>query len=218
VAIAAHFRSDQRGADRRVLLLEALGATAGGDSAQVSVHNISQTGLLLETEASLALGEMIELELPEAGVVEARVVWLSENLAGCAFVEPIGDAALSAAQLRGAAVASAADAAPGYESFPARFARLRKARGLTLAAVAEVLGVSKPTVWAWEQGKARPVEERLTPLAAVLGVDRSELASDRHVSNFADSAAVPPVVVRSRAAIAAALGISAQRIRISIEL
>jgi transcriptional regulator with XRE-family HTH domain len=216
VAIAAHFTSDQRGSARRTLLLEALGATAEGDSTSVAVHNISRTGLLLESEAELAEGETIELDLPEAGVVEARVTWLSDRFAGCEFVMPISEAALSAAQLRGAA-ASGGTAAP-HESFPERFARLRKASGLTLAAIAERLGVSKPTVWAWEQGKARPVEGRIEALAETLGVARSELTPDRDLPRFDDSAELLPIVARSRIAIAAALGIKPERVKIAVEL
>jgi transcriptional regulator with XRE-family HTH domain len=218
VAIAAHFTSDQRGTARRTLLLEALGATAKGDSTSVTVHNISQTGLLLESEADLAAGETIELDLPEAGVVEARVTWRSGTFAGCEFAAPIGAAALSAAQLRGAAGIDTPDAAPGPEPFPERFARLRKASGLTLAAIADKLGVSKPTVWAWEQGKARPVEGRLEALAEALGVARSELTPDRDLPRFDDSAELLPIVARSRIAIAAALGIKPERIKIAIEL
>jgi transcriptional regulator with XRE-family HTH domain len=215
VAIAAHFTSDQRGTARRTLLLEALGATARGDSTSVTVHNISRTGLLLESGAELAVGETIELDLPESGVVEARVTWLSGTFAGCESAAPISDAALSAAQLRGAA---AGKEAPVPEPFPERFARLRKASGLTLAAIADKLGVSKPTVWAWEQGKARPVEGRLEALAETLGVARSELTPDRDLPRFDDSAELLPIVARSRIAIAAALGIKPERIKIAIEL
>lgn len=215
MAIAAHFTSDQRGNARRTLRLEALGATARGDSTSVTVHNLSLTGLLLESSADLAVGELIELELPEAGVVEARVAWRDGAFAGCQFTAPIGAAALSAAQLRG--VPSPSGSAD-HETFPDRFARLRKASGLTLAAIADSLGVSKPTVWAWEQGKARPVEGRLEALAEALGVTRSELTPDRESLHFDDSAEVAPIVARSRVAIAAALGVKPDRVKISIEL
>lgn len=218
MAIAAHFTSDKRGSARRTLLLEALGATANGDSTSVTVHNISQSGLLLETEAELAVGEAIELDLPEAGVVAARIAWIGGSFAGCEFTGQISAAALSAAQLRGGSGATAPGAATGHESFPERFARLRKASGLTLAAIADRLGVSKPTVWAWEQGKARPVDGRLETLAEVLGVARSELTPDRDLPRFDDSAEPLPIVTRSRIAIAAALGIKPDRVRISIDL
>jgi len=220
VAIAAHIEISRRGSPRRTLRLEALGATAAGDSASVAIHNISQTGLLIETDASLTTGEAIELDLPEAGLVEARVIWLSDRFAGCQFAQPISVGALGAAQLRGEFEGTAQPVAtePVQEPFPLRFARLRKERGLTLAAVAAALGVSKPTVWAWEQGKARPVESRIDALAEVLEVDRSALAPDRDVPRLDDSPSLAPILARSRAMIATALGIRPERVRISIDL
>ena len=219
MAIAAHFTSDQRGSARRTLLLEALGATASGDAASVTVHNISQTGLLLDSDAELAVGDTIELDLPEAEVVEARVVWRSGRFAGCQFLIPLTGAALSAAQLRGTAGAEVGPVASrSSEPFPQRLARLRKARGLTLASIAQALGVSKPTVWAWEQGKARPVDNRLDALAAILGVTREELTPDGGTPRLDDSQALSQVLARSRAAIAQAVGIKPERVKISVEL
>lgn len=225
MAIAAHFKTETNDpgaerAHRRTLLLEALGATADGDSTSVTVQNISQTGLLLHSEAELAVGDTIELDLPEAGVVEARVVWTSGPLAGCQFFTPLTHAVLSAAQLRGA-VESTEPAPPANfarEPFPRRLARLRKARELTLASIAEALGVSKPTVWAWEQGKARPVENRLDALAEILGVTREELTPDGGAPRLDDSQALSQIIARSRVAIAAAVGIKPERVKISVEL
>ena len=34
--------------------------------------------------------------------------------------------------------------------------RIREAAGLSMADVAEAIGVAEPTIWRWEQGKARP--------------------------------------------------------------
>ena len=62
-------------------------------------------------------------------------------------------------------------AAANGEALAARLGRLRREAGLTLADVAAALGVSKPTVWAWEKGKARPLPERLGAIAAALGVE-----------------------------------------------
>jgi transcriptional regulator with XRE-family HTH domain len=225
VAIAAHFKTESNDpgsprAHRRTLLLEALGATAGGDTASVTVQNISQTGLLLESETELAVGETIEFDLPEVEVVEARVVWASGRLAGCQFIRPLTTAALSAAQLRGAVAGAepAASTARSSEPFPQRLGRLRKARGLTLASIAQTLGVSKPTVWAWEQGKAKPVENRLEALAEILGVTREELTPDSGSLRFDDSLALTQIIARSRLAIAQAVGIKPERVKISVEL
>ena len=207
---------------RRILHLDAQGALPSGAKTNVRVHNLSTTGLLLETTILLTIGERIEIDLPHAAATWARVIWTSDDLSGCQFEEPITAAALSAAQLRSApgeivdlapelARQRGAAAAPG-ESFGTRLQRLRKDRGLTLAQVAARLGVSKPTVWAWEQGKAKPVESRIDALAQVYGVHASDIVQSRI------SPALFELIARSKEQIAEAVGTSPDKIRIMIDL
>jgi transcriptional regulator with XRE-family HTH domain len=222
MAVAAQLIETQkpegkRGEPRRKLKLETQGALPSGGGANVLVHNLSLTGLLVESEVSLPVGETIEVELPHAGVVRAKVVWTSGQLFGCQFHTPISKAALSAAELRGAvrpdgvAVGTTESPASG-ESFAIRLRRLRNERGLTLAQVADELGVSKPTVWAWEKGQARPAENRIAALARTLGVPDAELLSGRNASGLSE------LLARSREEIASAIGASPARVRILIEL
>ncbi len=206
---------------RRILHLEAEGALPSGARTNVRVHNVSTTGLLLESTIRLAIGERIEIDLPHAAATWARVIWTSDDLSGCQFEEPITPAVLSAAQLRSVpdtpldisehSAVPAADAVPG-ESFGTRLQRLRKERGMTLAQVATRLGVSKPTVWAWEQGKAKPVETRIEALAAVYGVHASDLVQSRI------SPALFEMIARSKEQIAQAVGTNPDKIRIMIDL
>ena len=72
---------------------------AGGAGCAL-VHNLSETGLLIETSDGLELGEVIDVELPETGLRAAKVVWRSEDLFGCQFEQPVPKAAVSAALLR----------------------------------------------------------------------------------------------------------------------
>jgi transcriptional regulator with XRE-family HTH domain len=215
----------QRSAPRRALWLETSGffADAGPDGleANVTIHNISAAGLLLETELALAEGEQLALDLPEAGAVIATVVWRSEHLYGCAFAAPLGNAALSAAQLQGFApgvptrpqsTAAVPGAAASGEGLGTRLNRLRREAGLTLADVAAALGVSKPTVWAWEKGKARPLPERIDAIAAALGVDPELLTATT------GSREIEGVIAECRARIAAACGTAPDAVRIMIEL
>lgn len=221
--IAAHFEptpasvshdDDPRRDVRHVLRLEALGAIAGGEQTRVTVHNISASGLLIETAATLEIGETIVLELPEAGERIATVSWASEAYYGCQLDRPLSAGELGAAQLRGVA---APDPRPPLtkvdEAFGHRLQRLRKLRGLTLAQIAEQLGVSKPTVWAWEQGRSRPVGNRIDPLADVLGVSRAELHPDADFKT-----PLHELLARVRSEIAAVSGASPDKIRIMIEL
>jgi transcriptional regulator with XRE-family HTH domain len=221
MVIAAHFEEPRQQAGpsrdpRRILRLEAQGLTASGDSTRVLVHNISASGLLLESAASLAAGELIDIDLPHAGPTSARVMWVGGNFCGCQFDAPISAAALSAAQLRSAvrdAGGAAVSQAPAAgEPFEVRLQRLRKERGLTLAQLASVLGVSKPTVWAWEQGRARPVEARIEALAEALDVPVGEMLLERSPS------ILPELIARAKEQIAGALGITSDKIRIVVDL
>ncbi|OCC25086.1 XRE family transcriptional regulator [Croceicoccus estronivorus] len=221
MAIAAHFEETAAGgskarASRRKLLLEAQGALASGDSASVLVHNISATGLLLESRIPLAIDEAITVDLPESEATPAKVVWTSGHLFGCRFDTPISAAVLSAAELRSAVDADVTftmrEETVSNESFGVRLQRLRKERGLTLAQVAEELGVSKPTVWAWEQGRARPVDSRVQTLADVLGVGRAELLAGH------DTAELRDLLARSKEQIAVAFHTNPDNVRIMIEL
>ena len=202
-------------APRRVLRLAAQGALSSGRAAQVTVHNISATGLLLKCETGLSAGERIDVELPQAGLTAMEVVWESGTFFGCRFDAPISQGALSAAQLQGAIAPDEEAGAPAHpvsqEGFGARLQRLRKSRGLSLAQLAEQLGVSKPTVWAWEQGRSRPVDSRLAALTEALGVGPSELLQVPANSELATALA------RSRELVAMALGVTPDKVRIAVD-
>jgi transcriptional regulator with XRE-family HTH domain len=200
---------------RRSLQLETQGALPSGDAARVLIHNISTTGLLLECPVTLGIDEKIDIELPHAGAISAKVIWTSGQLYGCAFEVPVSPATLSAAQLR-SAVGQDVDLAPRREasvdaSFGDRLQRLRKARGLSQAEIASRLGVSKPTFWAWEHGKARPLDSRVDALAEALGVARADLLPG-------PGTPLPGALIEhSKEQIAAALGVDRDKVRISIE-
>ena len=211
-------RRDERGKPRRCLKLDTSGVLASGASANVTIHNASQSGLLLETDLPIDQGEDLLVDLPRAGMVLARTVWKSGKLFGCMFEEQIEPSVLSALELQsetplsvdfGLGVGGRGAAAA---SFGKRIEQLRKGLGLTLADVADQLGVSKPTVWAWEKGKARPIDERIPALAEVLQVKPSEL-TDRNMAPGLSEA-----LVDARKQIAAACGVDPDRIRIMIDI
>lgn len=218
MAIPAYFEREAAVTDRREprlrLLLDAQGTPSSGKPTDVLIHNISPTGLLIECAVDLASGESLQIDLPELGPTAAAIVWASGRLFGCEFVQPIPDAAISAALLRSAAeeALDVVHAPPAAEAFGTRLQRLRKAQGLTLADVAAQLDVSKPTVWAWEKGRARPLDDRIDDLARVLGVPGSDLLSGQ------DSSALQGVLARCRDEIARASGSSAGKVRIFVEL
>lgn len=90
--------SDRRSAERRKLLL---GSTLEATGDEVAIHDISATGMLIETSAELAPFDALEIDLPHNGLTRALIIWNSGHYYGCAFSERISTATVSAALLRG---------------------------------------------------------------------------------------------------------------------
>jgi hypothetical protein len=86
----------RRGATRRSLRLA---AEVPGFETGVTIHNLSVTGMLIETSEELAAGESLLVEIPERGATPATVVWNSGRFFGCQFEERISSASISAALL-----------------------------------------------------------------------------------------------------------------------
>ena len=178
--------------------------------------------MLIESEAPLAVADVIDVELPQAGTVTTKLVWTSGQLYGCEFETPISPAILAAAQLRGEAAPAmteeadlhgqAAETHGALDRFGANLKRLRIAKGLSQAAVAAALDVSAPSISGWESGRARPKPDRMTALAALLDVSVSQL--------IVDIAAEPydQLMREGRERIARATGASPDKIRIYIEV
>ena len=88
---------DNRKRRRHALLLEAEGRGNDTASDAVLVHDISDTGLLVETTYALAIGEMIEVNHPCTGVLmEAEIMWAAGQIYGCKFTRERTQAAFSA--------------------------------------------------------------------------------------------------------------------------
>lgn len=96
--------SELRAADRRVLRLEAQAATPTGENG-IQIHNLSRTGMLVQSSADVPVGTGIEVEMPGGIRHRAEVVWRDAHLFGCRFEKPLSQATLSAALLRAAPVA-----------------------------------------------------------------------------------------------------------------
>lgn len=221
MAVSAHLQpaKTRRTSSRRALSLGASGRLKGSAEANVMVRNISEIGLLLETALDMSIGEGLTIDLPEAGAVDAIIMWRSGQLYGCAFEQALSSAALAAAHLKSDLIDRGPDSAAGdfgetiAPAFGKHLSRVRRERGLTLSDVAEALGVSRPTVWAWEKGRARPLPDRLEALAATLGVGLEELAE-----LIGSSSEVSAMVEEFRNRVAAALNVSPGSVRIMIDL
>jgi len=234
MALKAHLEQPAAGVESRsqprmALRLVTQGLASDGVEANVTIHNLSAAGLLVETDLALDVGDRLAVGLPEVGPVGAEIVWASEWLYGCAFEQALGEAALAAAQLRGEVPEIASQPGPSAATsqptglMPARSGKLsdtlgyrlnklRRERGMTLAQVASALSVSKPTVWAWEKGKARPLPERIAAIAEVLGVTEADL------NEASEDNAGASLVEECRLRIAAQYGTSPESVRIMIEV
>ncbi len=78
-------RSDQR--FRTVYRTAKVGCA--GDIALWRVRNISDRGIMLETDRDIAQGERLDIALSETVLIEARVVWAANGRCGAVFRTPI---------------------------------------------------------------------------------------------------------------------------------
>jgi hypothetical protein len=95
----AHFEELAAG-ERRRSARRALKLGVGTGDEAVTILDLSLTGVLLETSVPMLVGATFEIELPQAGPVEATVVWNSGEYYGCQFELPIRPVTLSAALLQ----------------------------------------------------------------------------------------------------------------------
>ena len=105
--------SEKRGVQRRTLRLEVDAVTAAPTPARLMIHDLSPTGLLVEADDGLTVGEQLHVELPGSGTFPARVMWSSGRFTGCKFDQPLPRAAISAALLKGVQTGEQRPSAPG---------------------------------------------------------------------------------------------------------
>lgn len=225
-------RGSRRETERFSLNLSVL-AEDGATGSPVLVHNLSTSGLLIETEAALDIGRQLQIALPEIGDTIATVVWNSERLFGCRFDVPLSRSALSAARLRNPLPA---DFDPARTELPAgialglRIRALREARRMSLSALARHAGISKPSLWAWENGKSTPRSKNLQAVADALHVPIEEIlrqpasipqengGTEDLAAGAAGETNLHAEVEVSRKRVAKAAGVSPGKVRIIIEL
>jgi len=240
MAVAAQFdilpqgKSD-RGKARHQMRLRVRGAAPSGDASDVLIHNLSATGLLIESASQLAVGDEIVVALPEAAASIARVVWASEQFYGCAFDLPLSAAAVSAALLRSEPANDLAplpqsdtrpSAASAGETFGARLQRLRRDRGLTLVEFSRRAKVSRPTVWSWEADRSTPRRSKTKVLLEVLGVSENELFGEtgtaelrsRDAVGAGQGVALKQAISEAKERVADLAGTSPDKVKLIIEI
>lgn len=93
---------NRRRTARRALMLDAVAHQDDVAAADISILNLSQTGLQMESQSNFAVGEVFYLHLPEVGATPAQVRWNDGRRYGCEFLTPVGKGVISAALLKSA--------------------------------------------------------------------------------------------------------------------
>lgn len=211
--LPARFERDARSSLPRFTLLLDAQVKADGREADVLVHDLSQEGLRIECAIDLDVGDAIDIDLSEQHRIRAHVMWHDGNVYGCRFDAPISAAALGAARLRSALPDRGGQTDDdAQESLARRLRRLRKQNGFSQGDLAERIGVSKPTVWAWEHGRARPQDARLKGIAEALGTTIEDLDGLPRTDNLAF------LMAQYREQIAAHFNVAPAKVRILIEV
>ena len=89
--------TEERATARYRMLLKAVGEQPGLGQSDVTVHDLSTEGFLLETDAPMAVGAEISLDLPATGPVSAELVWSSGRFFGGRFYNPLAPSTVNAA-------------------------------------------------------------------------------------------------------------------------
>jgi transcriptional regulator with XRE-family HTH domain len=224
-------RRDNNRNDLRLLAEVALQQGPRGD---IRIENISSSGLLLNTPLDITPGEIVTVYLPNMEERIAEVVWSSENFHGCRFADPLEEATLDAIRQRNEAFKSSLSGVPlsedgnstaKGESFGDRLTRLRKAIDMKQIQLAEVVGVSKTTVWKWENDVVRPRNAAIRKLAAIFKTTEMVLLFGSEAQEAGIPAAnneaqgdLQAVIATCKRNISRAAGTSEDRISITIAL
>lgn len=80
---------EARGHERYRVRIGAVRIELGADVSDLTVHDVSASGILLETDQELATGLRIAVEFPESVRREAHIVWASNNFYGARFTKEL---------------------------------------------------------------------------------------------------------------------------------
>lgn len=105
---AGHLPDRRRAPRSRVRLIASV---ERNDDAVVFIHDLSVTGMLLDSACEFAIGERLQLEIAHGFQARATVEWKSGRFFGCSFDQKLSSAAISAARLKSSAEPSIGEGA-----------------------------------------------------------------------------------------------------------
>jgi transcriptional regulator with XRE-family HTH domain len=204
---------EQQAFARKTLRLIVASPRANSEATEVLIHDLSATGLLIESSAALKIGQKIAVDLRRAGLREARVAWSTARFYGCTFVERLPPAAISVALRRALSDRSAAQVNDNVAMETLRrLAALREERELTVKQLAKRLRVSRQTLWYWETGQRVPRRQMLMRIVRELGLDDAQLGASSKPGEPALGA-----VKKCKEELAAHYGVSIEKVKIIVE-
>lgn len=113
-----------------------------------------------------------------------------------------------------------------HEELAQQLRALRQAQGLSVRSLAELVGVSKVTIWKWEKGSCKPSARLISSLARALDIPPIRLEAianktGRDTSDDETAAAedepLPEVITKAKQMIAEAAGANPDNVTITIE-
>ena len=188
----------------------------GGRQLPVLVHNLSSSGMLLETSHALNIGDKVETVFAEAAVALGEITWTGVKLFGCQFDHSVAAELLEQAVSRVLRQEQAENTSMSQtvDTFGARLQRLRMAKGLHQVDIAERLGVTAVAISNWESDRSQPRQHRIAELAKILGVPSQQLATNAVVL----PETLPEVLASSKAQVANLLGVTPASVKIIVDL
>ncbi|MDG5750572.1 PilZ domain-containing protein [Qipengyuania sp. XHP0211] len=188
-----------------------------------SILNLSREGCLLSTLEYLLPGQSVKMKIAprDEHPIEASVAWSSDTLYGCTFVTPLSADHLSdILRVNPVSPTEVTSSESFLAKLPEALLAARQASGYTTTELARHLGVSRPTLWAWESGRATPSHDNQQSVLDFLrrsqfaGVEMREsmVAPDNGSNVFFQE-----TIAASRRDLAHKLGLDEDQIRISIK-
>ena len=223
---------DRRSSKRRQLRLRA--CIRGVDRRfSVEVLDISERGMLLRGTVGLEVGDGIEIELngPTERTISGKVVWGQGKSFGCYLERDLTTAEMAHSLLRARPLPTDHTPPPlaNLREFGERLRELRQRSPYTMKELAAIVQVSKPTLWKWETGRARPREVALQALARALETDAAHLlygvetaspyqsAKDLEGAEGEQIAHFPDFIAQCRMEIARRARVDASKVTITID-
>ena len=129
-------------------------------SFSVEVKNLSRRGFGMRCSEPVTEGDEIDIAIDGIASRSAIIAWSHGTLAGGKFRQPLTSRELSQV--------GKLEIHPSDPEIGQFLRRIRLFSGVTQAHVAEAIGTSRETIWAWEAGKARPSSSKVFRLLAYL--------------------------------------------------